>query len=163
MCKDDTAFVTEKFKLILMFENKKLYSVSLFKDFSQDIYLKLFGTLTNDFKLCAMKGNDSSMDLLNLADNVNSRSDFEAQVNNFENSNLTKGQLTYSFVETTPEKMRKFKSVPELIRNLPDSARSAELVVYQEGNESAIAVTFSFPKTLLNKLKEQQKLHHEKF
>ncbi|RNC67993.1 MAG: hypothetical protein ED859_11790 [Desulfuromonadales bacterium] len=163
MCKKDILFLDEKFTIALSFDNKKLQSVTLYKDFAQDIYIKLVAALSKDFKLCAMKGNNDSLDLLNLAKNAETRSDLAAIINNFEKDNLTKGSLIYSFIETSTEKMRKYKSIPELVVNLPDSARSADLVVLEEGNEAGIAVVFTFPKTVINKLKEQMKSPSEKF
>lgn len=163
ICKKGILFLDEKFTIALSFDNKKLQSVMLYKDFSQDIYIKLFAALSKDFKLCAMKGVDDSVDLLNLSMNADNKSDFSAIVNNFENNNLTKGNLVYSFVETSIEQMRKYKSIPELLDNLPNSARSADLVVSEEGNEAIIAVLFTFPKTMVNKLKEQMMSPSEKF
>lgn len=163
MCKKDIPFLGEKFTLALSFDNKKLQSVMLYKNFSQDVYIKLFAALSKDFKLCAMKGKDDSVDLLNLSKNADSKSDFAALINTFESNNLTKGNLVYSFVETSTEQMRKHNSIPELLANLPDSARSADLLVYEEANEALVAVVFNYPKTILNKLKEQMKSPSEKF
>lgn len=163
MCKNDVAFLDEKFKLILMFENKKLQTVTLQKYFSQDIYVKLVAALSKDFKLYAMKGKDDSLDLLNLTGNIGSKSDLVALINNFENNNLLKSSLVYSFIEASTEQTQKYKSIPELIANLPDSARSADLAVYEYGNEVNIAVIFALPKTIINKFKEQMKSPSEKF
>ncbi|WP_313054429.1 hypothetical protein [Pseudomonas lopnurensis] len=151
ICLDDVDFIGRKFTAALIFSNDKLYMLSLLTEYDLDTYTTLIGTLAKSFSLIALADGNSQLDLIDLAQKSRGKESFAATLNNYERVGLNAGNLTYSFIEGTDMLSRNFANATVALASAPDNIRSADMVVYSEGVESALIVRFAFPKLELKK------------
>lgn len=163
ICLDDVEFVGSKFTAALVFSGDKLYMLSLIREFDNDTYTKTMGALAKSFSLVAMAGADSQLDLVDLARKSSNAGEFTAAINNYESVGLNAGNLTYSFIEGPNLLARKHANAAVALASVPETSRSADLVVYSGGVESALVVRFTFPKLEAMKIEQAMAAPAEKF
>ena len=82
----------------------------------------------------------------------------QTKVNDYETLNLNQGQLTYVFLEQPSEKVRLHKSAHAATVAAPASARTAELYVVEDAEESVLLIKFMLPsldlKRMLNSIEQ---------
>ncbi len=146
LCVDNIDFIGHKFVQVLAFNDSKLKSVALYVEpFNQAVYASAAAALNKTFVLTKLANVQEQLDLIELANKVTDRNDYVTRLTNFENQSLASGDLTYTFFEGVEVK-KSYTSTPVMTNAMPETVRAAELVVSEEGGESALFIRFSFPK-----------------
>lgn len=112
--------------------------------------------------LTALADGKSQLDLIELAKKSVDRNDYVTRLSNYEAQSLTSGNLTYTFFEGV-ELKKSYTSVAVMSMDMPETVRAAEMIVTEEGDESAIIIRFSFPKLDQKQFKEAAKKPVESF
>lgn len=163
-CLDDVDFLDQKFTAALVFSGDKLMSVSLIAPFDRDLYGRAIGALAKTFTLVSLTDGKSVLDLVELASKAKNKDEYTAKLSNYENAALGGDGLTYSFVEgLTLAKVKGATSVHNMMTSAPANTRGADLIISDDGDESRIIISFSFPKLDENKLVQQAKKPVESF
>lgn len=163
-CLDEIDFLEEKLGLALRFNDKKLAAVLLVSEFDEKIYAKVFGALTKNFTLVMMRGKSDSLDLIALEKKVSDRKAFAANITEYETLHLRSGQLSYIFIEESPQALRKAQTASGAEAIAPDNARKVEMKVIEDDGEAFLMVEFSLPRLNQKRMQETMKnVKSEKF
>lgn len=145
LCTDEVEFLGHTFGAALIPANERLQSVMLASEFDQDIYAKTFGALVKGFTMVGMRGTSDQFDVVEAIRSSGNTQVFQTKVNDYETLNLNQGQLTYVFLEQPAEKVRLHKSAHTATVAAPKSARTVELYVVQDAEESVLLIKFMLP------------------
>lgn len=145
LCVDDITFLQEPFGLALKLSDGKVTSVLAVADFSETVYSKLFGALSENFTFVGMEDQRGFFDLIEHAQVAASEAAFTDQISNFESVALNEGQLTYYFVELSLDQARAYRSATELLRSLPSNVRQVQFMVTEDQDGAYAMANFSFP------------------
>ena len=163
-CLDEIDFLEEKPALALRFNDKKLATVLLWSEFDEKIYAKVFGALSKNFTLVMMRSKTDSLDLIALEKKVPDRKAFTAKITEYETLHLRGGQLSYIFIEETPQTLRKAQSAAGAEANAPEHARAVEMKVIESEGKAFLIVEFSLPRLNLKRMQDTIKnVKSEKF
>ncbi|MBU1286064.1 MAG: hypothetical protein KJ794_21915 [Gammaproteobacteria bacterium] len=144
-CTDEVEFLGHTFGAVLIPSSERLQAVMLVSEFDQDIYVKAIGALVKGFTMVGMRGTSDQFDMVEAIRSSGNVQAFQTKVNDYETLNLNQGQLTYVFLEQPAEKVRLHKSAYAATSAAPNSARTAELYVVQDAEESALLIKFMLP------------------
>lgn len=145
LCIDDVDFLGSTFGAVMIPNDGHLFSVMLASEFDQGLYAKAIGTLAKGFTMVAMRGTSDQFDMVEAIRSSGNVQTFQTKMNDYETLNLNQGQLTYVFLEQPAEKVRLHKSAHAATVAAPTSARTAELYVVQDAEESALLIKFMLP------------------
>jgi hypothetical protein len=158
LCTDEVEFLGHTFGAVLIPSSDRLQAVMLASEFDQDVYVKAIGALVKGFTMVGMRGASDQFDLVEAIRSSGNVQTFQTKVNDYETLNLNQGQLTYVFLEQPAEKVRLHKSAHAATVAAPKSARTAELYVVQDAEESALLIKFMLPgldlKKMLNSIEQ---------
>ena len=145
LCTDEVEFLGHTFGAVLIPSSDRLQAVMLASEFDQDVYVKAIGALVKGFTMIAMRGATDQFDMVDaMRSNANAQA-LLTKVNDYETVHLNQGQLTYVFLEQPAEKVKQYKSAYAATVAAPTSARTAELYVVQDAEESALLIKFTLP------------------
>lgn len=163
-CLDEIDFLEEKLALALRFNDKKLATVLLVSEFDEKVYAKVFGALSKNFTLVMMRSKTDSLDLIALEKKASDRKAFAANITEYETLHLRAGQLSYIFIEETPQTVRKAETASEAEANASEHARKVEMKVVEDDGEAFLIVEFSLPRLNLKRMQDTMKnVRGEKF
>jgi|GEM_PF-1130568 len=163
LCQENVDFIGHKFLQVLAFDGQKLKNVALVaQPFEQAVYASATAALSKGFVLAALANGTSQLDLIELAKKSANRNDYVTQLSNYESQSLNAGNLTYTFFEGV-EMKKSYTSVAVMSMDMPENVRAAEMIVSEEGDESAIIIRFSFPKLDQKQFAEAAKKPVESF
>lgn len=145
VCIDDVEFLGYPFGAVLSPTEGSLAEVMLVAEFDYDLYVKLMGALAGGFTLISMPGANDQLDLLHALQVSRNSQQFQSRLNDYETLGLSQGQLTYTFIEQSGDVVRRFSTASAAAFAAPETARLAELVVYEDEYESTLLVKFSLP------------------
>lgn len=145
LCTDEVEFLGHTFGAVLIPSSDRLQAVMLVSEFDQDIYVKAIGALAKGFTMVGMRGASDQFDLVEAVRSSGNIQNFQTKMNDYETLHLNQGQLTYVFLEQPAEKVRLHKSAYATTVAAPTSARTAELYVIQDAEESALLIKFTLP------------------
>jgi hypothetical protein len=157
VCKDGIEFLEHNFTAVLIPADERLAAVMLASEFDQDTYIKTVGALAKSFTMVSMRGASDQFDILESLHASQNAQLFQKRINDYETLNLNQGQLTYTFIEQPAQDIRKFKSAHAAISNAPNTARSAELIVFDDAEQSALLIKFQLPKLFLENMRNSVK------
>lgn len=145
LCTDEVEFLGHTFGAVLIPSSERLQAVMLASEYDQDVYVKAIGALVKGFTMIAMRGATDQFDMVDaMRSNTNAQA-LLTKVNDYETVHLNQGQLTYVFLEQPAEKVKQYKSAYAATVAAPTSARTAELFVVQDAEESALLIKFTLP------------------
>lgn len=145
LCTDEVEFLGHTFGAVLIPSRERLQAVMLASEFDQDVYVKAVGALTKGFTMVGMRGKNDQFDMVEaMRSNANAQA-LLTKVNDYETVHLNQGQLAYVFLEQPADKVKQHKSAYAATVAAPTTARTAELYVVQDGDESALLIKFSLP------------------
>ena len=163
-CLNEIDFLEEKLALALRFNDKKLATVLLVSEFDEKIYAKVFGALSKNFTLVMMRSKTDALDLVALEKKVPDRKAFAANITEYETLHLRGGQLSYIFIEETPQALRNAKTASGAEANAPEHARTVEMKAIEKDGEAFLIVEFSLPRLNLKRMQDTMKnVKSEKF
>jgi hypothetical protein len=152
-CAEGIDFMGSQYSLALIFQDNALESVSLFTEFSEDIYRKLMASLPkNGFTLSVMQGESERLDVIETI-NKESRDVSISKISAFESINLSGGQLTYVFLESPIEDLKKYKGAVDAITKLPAKTRELDMTVAEDEESAQIVLKFGLPKITMRSVK----------
>ncbi|WP_339718668.1 hypothetical protein [Marinomonas primoryensis] len=163
LCLDDVSFLSTKFTIGLLFQEKRLQSVVLYTDFSEPTYLKTISALIKSFQISSMQSKNKNLDIIELNYKKTKEANLRGIINSFESNALSEGLLTYTFLEIQEYKNDHAINLVDLIRKLPNSSRQVDFTVGEEQNETLLVLSFTLPALKLQQLQDIIRKPIEKF
>lgn len=164
LCLDDTTFLDEPFGLVLKLTDNEVTSVIAVADYSEAVYGKLFGALSENFTFIGMENKQEFFDLIERARAATNEQAFTDQISLFESSALSDGQLSYYFIEQSQAQIEPMRSATEVIRTVGPDVRLARLIVTEDQDGAFAMAEFSLPGKDSERLQSNmEKAKKEKF
>lgn len=146
LCKDDVLFLDHSFTAGLLFENKKLTSVVLYTEYSDELFATLMGSLpNNNFGLAMLNDSKEQIDVLQ---NFKQKGETETIkiINEFESRMVDEPEINLSFVEN-PKQFQSCKNITEVIQKMNETNRGIDVFLEDDDEQNTwIYLSFLFPK-----------------
>lgn len=164
LCIDNIKFFGYDFTAALLFSDEKLKRISLLSDFDESIYKTLIASLPkNGFHAVIIQGKSERFDVIEEYKNKDNIESFKSKITSFESVQLTKGQVTYCFIEQPAVEIKKYPNAVTAISKLPKQTREIDFSVVEEDDSAVMILTFSLPKVFIDEVKSSGRVSDEKF
>ena len=164
LCLDNEKFANTPVEIAFGFIDDSLVSVTIFAEFSSQIYTDFIATLNSKMQLTSLSDGDSNLDIIQKIKGLES-SNLIKEIGDFEGQALNNGNITYIFVERDAflQFFKKAENFADLLLKMDANTRIAEYTVTENDEGAFSIIRFSAPKRQIKLILEKSSKTTEDF
>ncbi len=165
LCLNEQKFAGKDVEIGFRFINKKLVTVVLFSEFTEENYLQFIGAISSKFQLATIASGNKKIDLI-VQMKKYKKAKFLKNITDFEQQALSSGDIKYTFIEDDGfnKLIKSSANAVEMIFKADNNIRAVEYIITEVDENTVVgSIQFLAPKKALQLIQNKSKQKYEDF